>query len=53
VQSPWLNAMRDTLETDRLAALSDLSDIRLRQGEHTALVSGLTGQARPGLPMSG
>lgn len=34
VQSPWLNAMRDTLEADRLAALADLSDIRLRQGEH-------------------
>jgi len=26
--------MRDTLEADRLAALADLSDIRLRQGEH-------------------
>jgi DNA-binding SARP family transcriptional activator len=50
VQSPWLNAMRDTLEADRLTALADLSDIRLRQGEHAGLVGELTGQAaaRPG-----
>jgi DNA-binding SARP family transcriptional activator len=50
VRSPWLNAMRDTLEADRLAALADLTDIRLRQGEHGALVGELTGQAaaRPG-----
>ena len=45
VQSPWLNAMRDTLEADRLATLSDLNDVRLCQGEHSALVSELTGQA--------
>ena len=45
VQSPWLNAMRDALEADRLAALSDLNDIRLRQGEHGSLVSELAGQA--------
>ena len=50
MRSPWLNAMRDTLETDRLAALADLTDIRLRQGEHGALAGELTGQAaaRPG-----
>jgi DNA-binding SARP family transcriptional activator len=50
VRSPWLNVMRDTLEAARLAALADLSDIRLRQGEHGALVGELTGQAaaRPG-----
>ena len=45
VRSPWLNVMRDTLEAARLAALADLSDIRLRQGEHGALVGELTGQA--------
>lgn len=45
VRSPWLNAMRDTLESGRLAALSDLNDIRLRLGQHRALVSDLTGQA--------
>src|ERR1700759_2249874 len=44
-QSPWLNAMRDTLETDRLAALDDMHEIRLRQGENEALVGELTGQA--------
>lgn len=45
VRSPWLNAMRDTLEADRVVALADLVDIRLRQGEHGVLVSELTGQA--------
>lgn len=45
VRSPWLNAMRDALEADRLKALADLSDIRLRLGEHGALVSELTSQA--------
>jgi DNA-binding SARP family transcriptional activator len=45
VQSSWLNAMRDTLEAERLTALKDLNDIRLRHGEHAALVGELTGQA--------
>jgi DNA-binding SARP family transcriptional activator len=45
VRSPWLNAMRDTLEADRLGVLEDLNDIRLRQGERGALVGELTGQA--------
>lgn len=45
VQSPWLNAMRDTLEADRIAALEELNDIRLRQGEHGPLVGELTEQA--------
>jgi DNA-binding SARP family transcriptional activator len=50
VRSPWLNAMRDALEADRFKALADLSDIRLRHGEHGALVSELARQAagRPG-----
>jgi DNA-binding SARP family transcriptional activator len=50
VQSLWLNVMRDTLEADRLAALADLNDLRLRHGEHGALVGELAGQAaaRPG-----
>jgi DNA-binding SARP family transcriptional activator len=49
VQSPWLDAMRATLEADRLATLADLNDIRLRQGEHCALISELCTQsaARP------
>ena len=41
VDSPWLNAMRDTLEAERFAAALDLNDIRLRQGQHGALVSEL------------
>jgi DNA-binding SARP family transcriptional activator len=50
VRSPWLDAMRETLEASRLAAVADLSDIRLRQGEHGPLIAELTGQAaaRPG-----
>jgi DNA-binding SARP family transcriptional activator len=50
VRSPWLNAMRDSLEADRMAALADLNDIRLRQGEHGAMAGQLAGQAaaRPG-----
>jgi DNA-binding SARP family transcriptional activator len=45
VRSPWLDAMRDTLEADRVTAQADLIDIRLRQGEHGVVVSELTGQA--------
>jgi DNA-binding SARP family transcriptional activator len=45
VQSPWLNAMRDTLEADRRTAMADLIDLRLGQGEHGVLVSDLAGQA--------
>ena len=45
LDSPWLNAMRDTLELEREAAVLDLNDIRLRQGEHGTLVSELVGQA--------
>ncbi|MGH3298093.1 MAG: AfsR/SARP family transcriptional regulator [Trebonia sp.] len=45
VRSPWLNAMRDTLEAARLAVLADLNDIRLRQGDHHALACELTWQA--------
>jgi DNA-binding SARP family transcriptional activator len=46
VDSPWLNAMRDTLEAERAAAVLDLNDIRLRAGEHGVLVSELARQAR-------
>jgi DNA-binding SARP family transcriptional activator len=43
--SPWLNAMRTTLELERSAAVLDLNDIRLRLGEHAALVGELVAQA--------
>jgi DNA-binding SARP family transcriptional activator/tetratricopeptide (TPR) repeat protein len=45
VASPWLDAMRHRLELERVAAVLDLNDIRLRQGEHGMLVAELAGQA--------
>jgi DNA-binding SARP family transcriptional activator/tetratricopeptide (TPR) repeat protein len=50
VASPWLEAMRHSLEMERAAAGLDLTDIRLRLGEHGALAAELAGQAadRPG-----
>jgi DNA-binding SARP family transcriptional activator len=44
LESPWLRGMRDTLEAERSAAAMDLTDIRLRRGEHGALASELTWQ---------
>jgi DNA-binding SARP family transcriptional activator len=44
LSSPWLNAMRATLELQRISAVLDLNDIRLRRGEHGALVSDLAAQ---------
>jgi DNA-binding SARP family transcriptional activator len=50
LESPWLEAMRHSLELERAAAGLDLNDIRLRLGEHGALAAELAGQAagRPG-----
>jgi len=45
LDSPWLNAMRTTLELERSAAVLDLNDIRLRRGEHAAMAGELTAQA--------
>jgi DNA-binding SARP family transcriptional activator len=45
LDSPWLNAMRTTLELERTAAVLDLGDIRLRRGEHAALAGELAAQA--------
>jgi DNA-binding SARP family transcriptional activator/tetratricopeptide (TPR) repeat protein len=45
LDSPWLNAMRDTLELERHAALLDQNDIRLRLGQHSALAAELVSQA--------
>jgi DNA-binding SARP family transcriptional activator/tetratricopeptide (TPR) repeat protein len=44
-ESPWLNAMRRALESERFAAELDLNDMRLRQGEHAVLATELAGQA--------
>jgi tetratricopeptide (TPR) repeat protein len=45
LDSPWLRAMRETLEGERAAAILDLNDARLHLGQHAALVSELSGQA--------
>jgi DNA-binding SARP family transcriptional activator len=45
LDSPWLNGMRARLELERAAAMLDLNEIRLRRGEHGALVLELTAQA--------
>ena len=44
LDSPWLRAMRQTLELERAAAVLDLNEARLRLGEHAALVSELSRQ---------
>jgi len=44
LDSPWLRAMRDTLDLERAAAVLDLNEVRLRLGQHAALVSELSGQ---------
>jgi DNA-binding SARP family transcriptional activator/Tfp pilus assembly protein PilF len=45
VDSPWLTAVRDTLELERHAAQLDLNDARLRQGQHAVLAAELVSQA--------
>jgi DNA-binding SARP family transcriptional activator/tetratricopeptide (TPR) repeat protein len=45
LDSPWLAGMRDALELERVTAVRDLTDIRLRQGQHNMLVSELAEQA--------
>jgi DNA-binding SARP family transcriptional activator len=45
LDSPWLNAVRTTLELERAGAAADLTDIRLRRGEHRALAGELAAQA--------
>src|ERR1700733_5346630 len=45
LDSPWVNAMRTTLELERTAAAADLGDIRLRRGEHAAMAAELATQA--------
>jgi len=45
LDSPWLNAIRATLELERAAAVLDLNDIRLRRGDHAELSGELAAQA--------
>jgi DNA-binding SARP family transcriptional activator len=45
LRSRWLDGMRDALERERAGAVLALTDVRLRLGEHHALVAGLARQA--------
>ncbi|MGG7575664.1 BTAD domain-containing putative transcriptional regulator [Streptomyces sirii] len=47
--TPWFNALRDTLEGERLAAELDLNDLLLRQGRESELLAALRlrAQAHP------
>ncbi|MFF0740470.1 BTAD domain-containing putative transcriptional regulator [Streptomyces sp. NPDC004111] len=45
LDTPWVNALRDTLEQERFASQLDLDDIRLRLGLHTALLPQLAARA--------
>jgi tetratricopeptide (TPR) repeat protein len=44
LDAPWLHALRATLNARRQAARLDLTDIRLQQGRHAALVADLAHQ---------
>lgn len=45
LDNPWVNTVRTTLTGHRYAAELDLTDIRLRHGQHAALVAELTTKA--------
>jgi len=45
LDTPWLNTLRDTLVQERLAAQLDLGDLRLRLGQHAALLPELSARA--------
>jgi DNA-binding SARP family transcriptional activator len=42
LDTPWLNRLRETLDRERLAAELDRADVRLRGGDHAALVAELS-----------
>ncbi|MDJ0346196.1 BTAD domain-containing putative transcriptional regulator [Streptomyces sp. H10-C2] len=42
MDTPWINALRDTLDQERLAAQMDLVDLQLRLGHHTAVLPELS-----------
>ena len=45
LDSPWVAALRDELEAERVAAELDHTDLRLRDGEHAELIAELTSRA--------
>ncbi|MFI6645477.1 AfsR/SARP family transcriptional regulator [Streptomyces sp. NPDC050504] len=45
IDTPWVNALRDTLGQERFAAELDLDEIKLRIGQHAALLPQLVARA--------
>ncbi|MEU3463647.1 BTAD domain-containing putative transcriptional regulator [Streptomyces sp. NPDC006733] len=45
MDTPWINALRGTLDRERFAAQLDLGDLQLRLGHHAALLPELSARA--------
>ncbi|MEW2049461.1 BTAD domain-containing putative transcriptional regulator [Streptomyces sp. NPDC005476] len=45
LDTPWINALRDAVDQERLAAELDHTDVRLRCGQHTGLLAELSARA--------
>jgi len=46
LDTPWLGSLRETLHQQRLAAELDHADLRLRLGQHAAILAELSSRAR-------
>jgi DNA-binding SARP family transcriptional activator/tetratricopeptide (TPR) repeat protein len=42
LDTPWINALRDAVDQERIAAELDHTDVRLRRGHHTGLLAELS-----------